>query len=337
MENDPAMATPLSDQLLFDYFAGKATALQRKVVAEWLADPANAETYYRLLCTYETQLTQLSPRPAPTVAELERRFFLLSTASTSCPEPVAPAAYRLNRLLWLAASVLLLAGVSWLTLTRWQYQTHRADFGQTRTVRLADGSLVTLNANSTLRVPRLTFGWHREVWLQGEAEFTVKKLPDRRNFRVHTPHALGVEVLGTTFVLYARPRGSRVVLTEGKLAVHVGVKNPSRYLLRPNDVLQVDAGGRARQVQVAQTQSFTDWKVHTFAFHQTPLREVAQRIHERFGTQVTFADSALASQTLSGTFDATSADELIRAIQILYQYEARRPAPQHYHLESTFP
>lgn len=53
-----------------------------------------------------------------------------------------------------AATVLLVLGSGWLFRDSLRYQRHSTGYGQTQTLRLADGTQVTLNANSTLRVPR---------------------------------------------------------------------------------------------------------------------------------------------------------------------------------------
>src|SRR5690625_3679105 len=97
------------------------------------------------------------------------------------------------------------------------YKTYHADYGDTRTVHLADGSVVNLNANSTLRVSRW-MKWRsvREVWVTGEAYFSVKSTSDQRYFLVHTPQ-LNVEVLGTKFNIKDRYKSAKVVLQEGKV------------------------------------------------------------------------------------------------------------------------
>src|SRR5690606_8958967 len=83
---------------------------------------------------------------------------------------------------------------------------YATDFGEIQTITLPDGSKATLNGNSTLQISE---NWEesREVWLDGEAFFEVKKIPEKssqpgalrgKKFLVHTHH-LAVEVLGTTF------------------------------------------------------------------------------------------------------------------------------------------
>ncbi len=61
---------------------------------------------------------------------------------------------------------------------------------------LADGSIVHLNAGSTIRYPA-SFDRKREVYLSGEAFFEVVKNPSRP-FLIHLDNGT-VKVLGTSF------------------------------------------------------------------------------------------------------------------------------------------
>ena len=110
-----------------------------------------------------------------------------------------------NRLVWLkvaAALTLLLVAFAVYLNRQTHNHTYRTAFGESRRVLLPDGSLVTLNANSSLRVAdRWGRRTEREVWLEGEAFFSVSKLKKAGSavkFTVHT-HDLNVEVRGTEF------------------------------------------------------------------------------------------------------------------------------------------
>ena len=95
---------------------------------------------------------------------------------------------------------------------------YKTAFGETRTVTLTDGSQVTLNANSSLRVPRFGFGKRtRDVTLLGEADFSIKHLPDDQRFVVQTDKNFEVVVLGTEFLVNTREKGTKVVLNKGKV------------------------------------------------------------------------------------------------------------------------
>jgi ferric-dicitrate binding protein FerR (iron transport regulator) len=79
------------------------------------------------------------------------------------------------------------------------------------------------------------------VFLQGEAEFTVRHTPDRRKFIVKTGWEFSVEVLGTEFIVYNRRRSQKVVLASGKVRVHYPQDGKMRDLtMQPGDLVTLN-------------------------------------------------------------------------------------------------
>jgi ferric-dicitrate binding protein FerR (iron transport regulator) len=89
--------------------------------------------------------------------------------------------------------------------------------GRKSIIQLSDGTVVTLNAESSIRYERGFDKNNRQVSLRGEAFFDVAPDPDRP-FIVHTAQ-LDVRVLGTRFNVNAYPNqpGTRVALAEGSV------------------------------------------------------------------------------------------------------------------------
>src|SRR4051812_6309338 len=56
------MKESLSKDVLFDFFDGRTTSIQRKLVEDWLADPQNEELYYHYLDEWESRHPQFSPK-----------------------------------------------------------------------------------------------------------------------------------------------------------------------------------------------------------------------------------------------------------------------------------
>src|SRR5579872_616700 len=115
---------------------------------------------------------------------------------------------RLTRVLVVAASLTAIAfGIWWIGARtgHLQYSEIRTGYGEIKSVLLPDSSVVTLNANSTMRIPeQWTEASGRQVWLEGEAYFQVQKKPaTAEKFVVHTKE-VDVEVLGTKFNVNAR-------------------------------------------------------------------------------------------------------------------------------------
>jgi transmembrane sensor len=138
--------------------------------------------------------------------------------------------------------------------------------GKMSKIKLSDGTLVWLNADSRLRYPQ-NFGGagSREVYLDGEAYFEVAK--DKEHpFRVHSK-SLVTRVLGTKFNVkaYSDNKNVEVTLLEGRvmLTVEKGTREAHGHdtvYLQPNEKALFDTRFAAIAHPVAQDQVNTKSK-----------------------------------------------------------------------------
>ena len=141
-------------------------------------------------------------------------------AATSGPSP-ARTIPRLRRYMSFrvaaAAGALLLVTAS---LVAWSLmaggQVYATQVGEERTLRLADGSMLTLNSRSRVRV-EFTKSARMVDLLDGETLFHVAKNP-ARPFIVRAEGAF-VRVIGTEFDVDKRSSGTVVTVVEGRVAV----------------------------------------------------------------------------------------------------------------------
>lgn len=118
-----------------------------------------------------------------------------------------------------AAAILLVAGIGFYTLTRQSVKPQVVATNKERkTVKLPDGSLVSLEPRSTLEYPESFSKDTREVSLKGEAYFEVAH-NDKQPFVIHSS-LINTTVLATTFNIEARDAGAaRVVVVSGRVQV----------------------------------------------------------------------------------------------------------------------
>ncbi|RAJ37210.1 FecR family protein [Pedobacter cryoconitis] len=229
--------------------------------------------------------------------------------------------------LWLraAAAVLLLGIVSILSLfyyTHYQKQEISTVYGQTRTLALPDGTVVTLNANSTLKYPK---NWDksaiREVWIEGEAFFKVNHLhqsgliKDSERFIVHA-QKLNVEVLGTSFNVNNRRNQVKVALLTGKVRLGVEGIRESEINLQPGEMGEYLGRKTALVKTRVQAADIAAWKNGELHFDNMPLWKVLSLIEDNYGYQSVLKDSSIGDKRLSGTFSVSSEDALFKAIAI---------------------
>ena len=156
---------------------------------------------------------------------------------------------------WLAASVALVAGLFTFFYSNLFFNSNvsiSSGYGETKTVFLPDSSRVTLNANSRLSYAKDWQQGSRDVYLEGEAFFEVRKVAQKptevsmapaayRKFRVLTKEVT-VEVLGTTFDVQNRRGETKVVLKSGKVKVldHAAGKVVT---MKPGDMVRASQAG----------------------------------------------------------------------------------------------
>lgn len=234
--------------------------------------------------------------------------------SVHSESPEEERAFGRRKFLMIAASMVLafiVAGT--LVWPRWGAadQVYATAYGETMEVSLADGSVATLNANSSLRVPA---DWQdaktREVWLEGEAFFQVRKVSQGDKLGLETPvkfvvHTQGVavEVLGTQFNVNTRREKVQVVLNSGKVRLKWSEKE---VLMSPGELVEVSQTGAEVSQRMVKPESYSSWRDNQLLCDNTPLSELAQTIEDRFGYEVVFLQSELSDIKVSGTIPLDS-------------------------------
>jgi ferric-dicitrate binding protein FerR (iron transport regulator) len=201
-----------------------------------------------------------------------------------------------------------------------EYQTQ---YGETSQIELPDGSLVVLNANSTLT---LSENWDsdREVWLHGEAYFAVRKKTNpadaahRYKFTVHTS-ALDVNVVGTEFTVSQREK-TTVVLNEGRIELAV----EDKYIaMKPGDKVEVSEG-KALRHETVNPKVYSAWKDHVWILDGLTLEEIAVRIRETYGLQVEIKNQPLADVEITGVVPTSNLETLLSALSTVFDRKFTR-------------
>lgn len=239
-------------------------------------------------------------------------------------EPTPSAVVRPLRVYWYAAAaVAALTVLGWWVYRLNAYVHHETAYGHVASVRLPEGSEVILNGNSTLRYRRdWVSGQTREVWLEGEAFFRVRRQPGRTKFLVHSGE-VRVEVLGTAFNVVTRRGQTRVVLESGRVKLLDAGRPGQLVFMKPNDLVEFRHDRQFRK-QTVQPRQHLAWQQHKMVFDDTPMREVAERLGDVYGLEVVFADGALAGRKLTGEISARNVDVLLSAMSVLLDAEVQR-------------
>ena len=183
--------------------------------------------------------------------------------------------------------------------------------GENKTLVLPDGTEVLLNANSSLSLaPEWAKQPDREVWLTGEAYFSVEK--NGKKFKVHTQD-VEVEVLGTKFNVMTLKEKTTVVLHSGKVRLRLDDELPE-VMMKPGDLVQYNEKEKKVMAKTVDTDLYTSWRDGKIKLNGTPASEVASFIEDRYNLQITFADSVLADHKLNGILKANNEAVLLQVL-----------------------
>jgi transmembrane sensor len=218
-----------------------------------------------------------------------------------------------------AASILLLVGVRYYTGSAAVKQVVvQTGFGETKTVQLPDGSIVQLNANSSISYPAR---WERDkiraVALNGEAYFNVSKSPAglHPKFRVLMPDVT-IEVKGTAFNVYNRHNRVKVLLEEGKIVVNDSLD------MHPGDMMLFTPDAHHRLP--ADAAQLTAWKQHRLVYREESLVNVAQQLEDIYGYHIEFRNKRIEGLLFTGSGPAADPALLLKAMATVHQLKMKQ-------------
>ncbi|PWJ59386.1 ferric-dicitrate binding protein FerR (iron transport regulator) [Dyadobacter jejuensis] len=315
------MKTTISKYIFFDYLSGRSNPLERKLVEEWIRNSENLECYYGWLMEWETRYPQFIPDQQQALERLQYRVtHEMDAVPLEEEEPEESSnfwqwPFLYHPFLGVAVALVLVLGIGvWFGDSLW-YKDYRTGYGQTTNIYLEDGSRVSLNANSSLKVPRIGFyGKVRKVLLEGEAEFAVSHTLDHQQFVVQTSDTFQVQVLGTEFSVLARPRATEVALKSGSVRIAYTEKAKNKGVtMKPGDLAKLNPHGGVQILKQPDPDAFGAWKEQRYVFNATSVREVSQMIRDNYGLTVV-ARKDILDRKITGNFKTKDVDELLKTI-----------------------
>jgi ferric-dicitrate binding protein FerR (iron transport regulator) len=184
----------------------------------------------------------------------------------------------------------------------------RVPAGQHSSIDLPDDSHVKINAQSTISYKPLMWRFSRNVKLEGEAYFEVRK---GKKFVVTSAYGK-TTVMGTSFNIYARNQKYYVTCVSGNVRVTGRVKKKEAILnagqraaLSETGILEVQAG-----INTEQTLSWTE---NRFSFTSVPVKQVFEEIARQY--DIIISVPATIDKTYTGAFSkSASAGDVLNLV-----------------------
>lgn len=280
-------------------------------LAAWLiADPRHRAAYLRLARGWER--TECLARLRPADRAIDPDLLAPRHARAARSRPIRPV----TLLGGLAAVLALLA---WALLPASATQTYRTGSGGLARVFLSDGSAVTLNANTELRV-HYTARRRSLTLLYGEAHFSVTH-DTHRPFEVHARQRIVVAV-GTAFDVHIEPYGAvDVTVTQGRVALleeraaHARIGEfPLRTVSAGHDALLTTKAIAVERIDSTEISRRLAWEYRELSFDGQTLSRAVAEFDRYTNRKVVIDDPSIGSLQIGGSFRALDVDSFVAAL-----------------------
>jgi transmembrane sensor len=262
---------------------------QQSALEEWLAQSvAHRVAYVRL----EAAWTRTERLAALQIASPEQRGARRRTASII---GAAGALVLMAAVVTVAAQFFLNSGM----------QSYATALGGHRIVRLADGTRIELNTDTSIRA-RITQN-SRTIWLdRGEAYFQVKH--DAAHPFTVMASGRRLTDLGTKFLVRRDVAALRVAVLEGSVRVDAdGAQKPATLTRGDVAVATANAVSVTRKPEEALA-SELGWREGTLIFDHTSLTDAAAEFNRYNRQKIVIAGADVARMTIGGTFRTSNVE-----------------------------
>ena len=191
---------------------------------------------------------------------------------------------------------------------------------------LPDGSIISLNAASKVSYPEKFVGDQREVHLEGEAFFDVKR--DKEKPFVIRAQGSVTKVLGTSFNINAYP-GENIVeiaVLSGKVAVFPWPDNDYQedqemLLLNPNEKAVLKPETHQVAKSAADLETIASWKKNLLIFKNDPFEVMAKKLERWYGVKFIVQTKETPQGKWSGRFQSNSLEYVLKGLMFSSDYQ----------------
>jgi len=357
--------TSVTDDMISRYLSGNSNEEEQRTLLAWINEsPANEKQLFILKDIYDAAaMTQLFEE-----AKTQENWELIQKRLTNRQPSISskPTTSRPKFTHWMMVAVryaaVLLIGISGTAAAFYFFSREMhpqnqpvltyhvtTDKGDKATVALPDGSLVKLNACSSLSYQSNYGKNDRNVDFTGEAFFDIQTNPDIP-FTVKT-YGLNINAYGTTFNVKAYPEDDMVetTLVNGKVSINNQHDQPI-ITLEPNQVISIPkllvlSGQNNNQTAMTlndqipvkvektdvpkntirkepvlrknvKTEEYTSWKDDKWIIKSESLESLAKKIERRYDVSVLIEDEASKKYVFSGTLRNYPLEQVLDIIRL---------------------
>lgn len=213
-----------------------------------------------------------------------------------------------------------------------EFNTLTVPYGKRLTITLVDGTKIWLNSGSKLVYPAKFDGDTREVYLEGQAYFSVSHSAEYP-FYVHSKN-MKVRVLGTEFDIsaYDDDRQTAAVLVKGSIELTANQNalfGAKKEKITPGTRAVYNPVSRKLETSQVNVESYISWKDGFLILSKAPLTDILKKLSRYYNADISVGNVEAQHVTFSGTLDLHEditlvLDALALTTSLKYQLKERR-------------
>lgn len=303
------------DELLVKYLLGEATAAEEQSVLAWINAHKDNQRYFDHFKMIWEQSRSLAASSVNTDQAWERfkaRRYDAEQGNETAPavlafQPSKKTAWL--KLAGIAASLVVAGTLTYYFTIGSRNEIILASADKVLVDTLPDGSIVTLNKNSTLAYAKDFNKATRRVKLTGEAFFNVA--PNKQKPFDIKVDEVKVHVVGTSFNVKNNEEATEVVVETG--IVSVAVVNKAVKVL-PKQKVVVRKKDRALEVQRNQDDLYNYYRTKEFVCNNTPLYQLAEALGNAYNVKIIIPEERVRNLRWNTTLKEMPLNDILKLI-----------------------
>lgn len=207
------------------------------------------------------------------------------------------------------------------------YNQIKIPYGKTFNVTLSDGTMVYLNAGSSLKYPvKFIKGKKRIVILEGEAFFDVAK--DKKHPFVVKTSGVDVRVLGTKFNVtsYKEDAEINTVLVEGSVSLYNDAQPSQKSILTPGHKGSWDKNKLNIEIEKVDTKIYTEWMSGDLIFRKSSFNEILKKLERTYNVKIINNNPDLFNKKFNASFNKNieTIDDVMNAMSKIQSFTFKK-------------
>jgi transmembrane sensor len=291
-------------EILFRYISGQCSQQEIEEVERWISDSDENKKSFELLkkVWLKESMDLIYQNPEDAWVKFSKKTGLFSTTDSGKKHE---RMYYGGIIKYAAAILVVLLPLLYFSglFGGGEYQIHMQEYfvknGSRKTITLADGSKIMLDAGSTLKYPAEFVGNERRVYLHGEGYFEVAS-DSTHPFIVEAGQA-EIKVLGTKFDVRNWDENQKVILTvsEGKVRFKNNLNETSSVILTRDEQSNIYGSNPPTAPEKVDTKKNLAWMHNEIYFENVPLRDIISQLERWYDVTVILENESANSELLT--------------------------------------